>query len=84
MYSFEEFKELLGPLGEKLTDEEIKHIMDMEYQIADAVFEKWLRKRNASVYNDIVPENEKRYNEHEHNINHSAFLVSDNSGTERG
>jgi hypothetical protein len=43
MISLEEFKALLGPLAETLTDAEIADLRTMEYQFADAVIEWWLR-----------------------------------------
>jgi hypothetical protein len=47
MISLPEFKILLGPLAEKLSEEEILNLRDMEYQIADAVIEWWLTNRKT-------------------------------------
>lgn len=47
MISLPQFKTLLGPLAQKLTDEQVECLRDMEYQFADAIFEKWLRERNS-------------------------------------
>ncbi|MDO8490238.1 MAG: hypothetical protein Q7S47_02365 [bacterium] len=47
MISLDKFKILLGPLAEGLSDGEIERIRGVEYQLADAFFEQWLRKRNA-------------------------------------
>ena len=39
-----EFREILG--DKESSDEEIKRLYDMECQIADAIFDQWLEKRN--------------------------------------
>lgn len=46
MISFDEFKKLLGPAADGLSDADIEHIRDIEYRLADIVFDDWLRKRN--------------------------------------
>jgi hypothetical protein len=46
--SLTDFKQLLGPLTEQLTSEEIEWLRDAEYKLADAIFERWLRKRNLA------------------------------------
>jgi hypothetical protein len=40
-----EFKKLLGPAGEHLSDEEILRIRELEYQLAGVIFELWLSRR---------------------------------------
>lgn len=41
MISLEDFKALLGPLAETLTDEEIAELQALEIQIADAFIAWW-------------------------------------------
>jgi hypothetical protein len=48
MISLDEFKKLLGPTAETLTDEEIVKIREMEYRLGDIIFDAWLRQRNKS------------------------------------
>lgn len=43
MISLEKFKTLLGPLADTLTDEEVAQFRTTAYQLADAIFEWWLR-----------------------------------------
>jgi hypothetical protein len=52
MLTFEEFKKSLGDEADDFTDEQIEHIRVVGYQLADAFFEQWLRKRNASNFID--------------------------------
>jgi hypothetical protein len=47
MISLSEFKSLLGPLAETLSEDEILKLRDMEYQIADAFIEWWLTNRKT-------------------------------------
>lgn len=47
LISFEDFKKKLG--NTNLTDEEIVRLRDMEYQLADAIFGQWLKKRNEKI-----------------------------------
>jgi hypothetical protein len=49
-----EFKELLGEESDNLTDIEIKRIRDLEYQIADALFENWLSQRTITPKNELA------------------------------
>lgn len=42
MITLPKFKALLGPIAEKMTDEQIGQLRDAEYRIADAVFDQWL------------------------------------------
>jgi len=44
--SFPEFKKLIGPLANTMTDAEIEKLRELEYRFADVVFDWWLRKRN--------------------------------------
>jgi len=46
MMSFPEFKKLIGPLANTMTDAEIEKLRELEYRFADVVFDWWLRKRN--------------------------------------
>jgi cytochrome c oxidase assembly factor CtaG len=43
------FRQLLGEAGKLMTDEEVERVRAIEYGFADAIFEIWLRKRNAQV-----------------------------------
>ncbi len=43
------FRKLLGPTAESFTDEEVERIREVEYGLADAIFDRWIRKRNAWV-----------------------------------
>ncbi len=47
MYSFTDFKYLLGPMADGMADEDIALIRTMEYELADAIFDKWLCERNT-------------------------------------
>lgn len=49
MLTFDEFKKSLGDEVDGVTDAEIEELRVIGYQFADAVFEQWLRKRNARV-----------------------------------
>ncbi len=49
MISLERFKELLGKDAADLTIEEVERIRDLEYIIADALFEKWLNQRTQII-----------------------------------
>jgi len=49
MIPFTDFKKLLGPYGERLTDEQVKRLRDIEYQIANAIFDQWLPRRNKQL-----------------------------------
>jgi hypothetical protein len=46
-FSIPEYRKLLGPAGEAMTDREVAHIRDVECNLADAIIEFWLRKKNA-------------------------------------
>lgn len=47
MIDLVKFRQLLGPEASDLSEKEIKRIRDVEYGFADAIFEMWLRDRNA-------------------------------------
>jgi hypothetical protein len=47
MIPLHDFKNLLGVASADLTDEEIERIREVEYGLADAIFERWLRKHNG-------------------------------------
>jgi hypothetical protein len=55
MIGLSDFRVLLGAAGEELSDQEVKRIRDVEYGIADAMFESWLRERNAQVFQEPNP-----------------------------
>ena len=40
-----EFRELLGPDGEQLSDEEVLRIWELEYRLSGIIFELWLARR---------------------------------------
>jgi hypothetical protein len=46
MMSFEAFKKCIGPLADKLSDDEIERLRVFEYRLADAMFDNWLAIRN--------------------------------------
>ena len=46
MIPLPDFKNLLGKYAESLNEEQIKQLQNMEYQIADAIFDQWLKKHN--------------------------------------
>lgn len=46
---FDEFKKSLGDEAEGVTDAQIEELRTFGYKFADAVFEQWLRKRNARI-----------------------------------
>jgi hypothetical protein len=48
MISLHEFKKLLGKAADGLSDVEIESIRELEYRIADAAFEMWIRERKGS------------------------------------
>lgn len=49
MIDLDTFRELLGSTAEHFSDEEVERIREVEYGLADAIFDRWLRKRNAQV-----------------------------------
>ena len=42
-------KKALGPAAKDLTDEEIEKIRDILDQLADVLFDHWIKKRNQEV-----------------------------------
>jgi hypothetical protein len=50
--SLPEFKKRLGPLAERLTEQQIIELREKERKIADAIFHWWLRKRNRTPKTD--------------------------------
>lgn len=46
MIDLVEFRQLLGPAARELSDKEVERIREVEYGFADAIFERWLRRRN--------------------------------------
>jgi hypothetical protein len=51
MLSIEEIRALL-PKDRTFTDEEVERIREVEYGLADAIFEKWLSEKNANKHAD--------------------------------
>jgi len=45
MLSFELFKQKLGDTALTLTDEEIKRLMELQEQVADALFNAWVKEK---------------------------------------
>lgn len=45
MISLSKFKKLLGAEANGLTDEEIEHIRDVQYQFARLAFDKWEKEK---------------------------------------
>jgi len=50
-----DFRKSLGGLGEKLTEEQVQQLRDMEYKLVDAVFDQWLHKRNQAKTAGLLP-----------------------------
>jgi len=46
MIDLEKYKRSLGSVAESMTDEQIEKLRAMHDQIADLVFDIWLKKRN--------------------------------------
>ena len=46
MIPLDEFKELLGPTADTLSEEEILKIREMVYELGNIMFDVWLRQRN--------------------------------------
>lgn len=49
-------RKILGPRAEHLKEKELERIRETAYGIADAIFENWLRERNAQAYVGEKPE----------------------------
>jgi hypothetical protein len=43
------YRKLLGIAAQGLSDDDVAHIRDVECQLADAIIEYWLRKRNSDA-----------------------------------
>jgi hypothetical protein len=65
MITLPDFKKLLGPYGESLSDEKIEQLFAMEQKIADIFIDQWLEKRNQ-----IIAENEHDLRDNEGGIEH--------------
>ena len=48
-----EFKNHLGPLAEKLTEEQIENLRQLEDKLADLFFDSWLENINADNHVDL-------------------------------
>lgn len=83
MIGLPEFKELLGEEAVSLTDTEVERIRDLEYQIADALFEDWLRQRSIVSKKNLEGNTINVYTDQVHN-NPVGFFVPETSGAERG
>lgn len=42
MIPLDKFKKLLGATGENMTDDEIKKVRDLQYQLVDLLFDSWV------------------------------------------
>lgn len=42
MIPLDKFKKLLGATGENMTDDEIKKVRDLQYQLVDLLFDSWI------------------------------------------
>lgn len=52
MITVQEFRAFLPePERSKLSDLEVKRIMDIGYSFADAIFDQWLKEQNKSKMN---------------------------------
>ena len=49
MMEFEEFKKTLGPLADKLSDEEIDGLRVLLDKFADLMFDRWLRNMKKDL-----------------------------------
>jgi len=85
MLTLDQFKATLGSLASKLTDTEVERLRDVEYQIADAIIEQWVRERAfCPPKGTVAHESEIKHNNDVHNIASGAFLLPESSGTESG
>ena len=61
MISLESLKELLGKDAAHLSIEEVERIYDLEYKIADALFERWLNHRAEIIKTKLDDSRNKSY-----------------------
>jgi hypothetical protein len=52
MMSLDDFRKALGQRGKSMTNEDLDTLRIAAYRFADAVFDRWLRKRNAPHESD--------------------------------
>ena len=48
MISLEDYKKILGPFGETLTEEELKKAYEIQSKMADLIFYSWLEEINKN------------------------------------
>ena len=82
MISLPDFRELLGEAGHELTDEQVERVREIEYGLADAIFDQWLRKRNNSKQ-PLARDDKMPHTIREHN-NPAGLFMPGTSGAERG
>ncbi len=83
MISLLDYKKLLGSVAEGLTDEQIGALRAGDIQFADAIIDRWLRKRDCPPETLANP-NGLHTIVSEHNKSPEAFLVPEISDTKRG
>jgi len=55
LINVEQFKKTLGPHAELLTDEQIKRLRDAYYDLANTLFDSWLKGKPAhKTHNDKI------------------------------
>ena len=47
MLSLSEFKKALGPVADQLSEDEITKLRDLQYRLADVIFDRWLREQSG-------------------------------------
>ena len=72
MISTSKFRELLGSIGEKMTEEELLNLMNIEYQLADTFIEQWSKEKSmvdksTDEYNGGNHSDLHQYNYHGNN-----------------
>jgi hypothetical protein len=63
MIALVDFKALLGDRASNLSEIEVERIRDLEYQIADALFESWLSQRAKTSKTELEKNITNLYNE---------------------
>lgn len=48
MISFEDYKRLLGSSAQDMKDEEIERLRNLHYQLADMIFDTWIKGKNST------------------------------------